>query len=100
METPITEIQDFLLFNGFVEQENKDVQGVQVICFKNKKCAVWLAEKKDGFHIQIISKTLRALNKGADLYWLIGILTFYKLIKRDYILPKECKKEKIKEKIK
>jgi hypothetical protein len=99
MEFLITDIQNFLLFNGFVEQENKELRENKIICFTNKKCIVYLSEEKEGFYIRIHTKTLRSLNKGSDLYWLIGVLTFHKFIKRDYILPKECKKEKTKVKL-
>jgi len=99
MELNIIEIQNFLVYNDFVEQPIINLRTKHTLCFKNKKCTVYLTEEKDGICMRIHSKTLRVLNRTADLYWIIGVLTYFKLIKREYTLPNECKKTKTKESI-
>jgi len=68
-------LKDFLIINGF-EESNDNI-------FYNRNCNIILHETFYEVYINKFEGTIYSSN--VEIYWLIGVLTYYNLIDKNYI---------------
>lgn len=69
----------FLILNGF-----KDTS-IMAKQFTNSKCIIEIYEgASDYYSVYDIKEGMTMYSKDLNIYWLIGVLTYYKYIDRDY----------------
>jgi hypothetical protein len=67
-------LTDFLLKNGFTEYGDNG--------YKNQSCTITIID--DTYHVKNTTGDTM-YSKDLNLYWLIGVLTYYGFMKKDYI---------------
>lgn len=67
-------VELFLTQNGFEE--------VNYFTYKNKKCCVYIGE--DDYIVKNLIDEWEMFSTDRQIYWLIGVLTYYNLMDRNY----------------
>ena len=69
-------IEDFLLKNNFFKKDEKH--------FQNDKCEIFINHPYYGIYFTYINKPIEMFSNDLNIYWLVGVLTWYDLIDKNY----------------